>query len=185
MKKWIVLDRDGVINVDSDDYIKSPEEWHAIPGSLEAIAKLNWAGYHVLVASNQSAIAKGLLTEKNLTLIQQKMENELILVGGHLDGFFFCPHNPEDNCDCRKPKPGLLTAIAAQLNISLKDAPAIGDSLRDIQAAKSAGCLPILVLTGKGEKTLQLNSDHPDLKGVAVFPDLAAAVSNLLEIKSN
>lgn len=184
MKKWIVLDRDGVINVDSDDYIKSPEEWQAIPGSLEAIAKLNWAGYHVLVASNQSAVAKGLLTEKNLTLIQQKMENELILVGGHLDGFFFCPHNPEDNCDCRKPKPGLFTAIGTQLNISLQNVPAIGDSLRDIQAAKSAGCQPILVLTGKGEKTLQLNSNHPDLKGVPVFADLAAAVTMLLEKKS-
>jgi D-glycero-D-manno-heptose 1,7-bisphosphate phosphatase len=180
MKKWIILDRDGVINIDSDAYIKTPDEWHPIPGSLDAIAKLNWAGYHVLVASNQSAIGKGLLTEKNLELIQQKMENELIHAGGHLDGFFFCPHNQEDNCQCRKPKPGLFTAIETQLQISLKNVPAVGDSLRDIQAAKSAGCQPILVRTGKGQKTLKDNPNHPDLADVPVFENLADAVSHLL-----
>ncbi len=182
-KKWIILDRDGVINIDSDDYIKSPKEWEPIPGSLEAIAKLNWAGYHIAIASNQSAIAKGLLTDKRLEAIHKKMEKALFGVGGHIDGFFYCSHNPEDNCLCRKPKTGLFDAIADEFKISFKNVLAIGDSLRDIQAAKAAGCTAILVRTGKGEKTLKDNPNHPDLVNVTVYDDLAAAATAILTTK--
>lgn len=181
MNKWIILDRDGVINYDSDQYIKSPDEWIPIPGSLEAIAKLNWAGYHVVIASNQSGIAKGLFTDEILELIHKKMENALFDVGGHTEGFFYCAHNPEDNCICRKPKIGLLTAIAQEYKIKLTETYLIGDSIRDIEAAKTAGCIPILVLSGNGEKTMKTEKNNPILKKIRIYSDLAQATEAIIQ----
>ena len=175
--KLAILDRDGVINEDSDDFIKSPDEWIPIPGSLEAIARLNHAGYRVVVASNQSGLARGLFDIDGLNAIHQKMFDELAKLGGHIDSVFFCPHGPEDHCDCRKPRPGLLKAIADRLELDLAGIPAIGDSLRDLQAAAAAGAEPMLVLTGKGSKTLSKLEDFGD---VPVYPNLAAAVDALL-----
>ncbi|HEC14984.1 MAG TPA: D-glycero-beta-D-manno-heptose 1,7-bisphosphate 7-phosphatase [Sedimenticola sp.] len=175
--KLAILDRDGVINEDSDDFIKSPDEWIPIPGSLEAIARLNHAGYRVVVASNQSGLARGLFDIDGLNAIHQKMFDELAKLGGHIDSVFFCPHGPEDHCDCRKPRPGLLKAIADRLELDLAGIPAIGDSLRDLQAAAGAGAEPMLVLTGKGSKTLSKLEDFGD---VPVYPNLAAAVDALL-----
>lgn len=175
--KLIILDRDGVINHDSDFYIKSPEEWSPIAGSLEAIAKLNQAGYTVAVATNQSGVGRGFYDLATLEKIHTKMQNALKTLGGKIDKIFFCPHIPDENCNCRKPKSGLYQQIAQHYNCSLVDVPAIGDSLRDIQAAQIEKCYPILVLTGNGVKTLAQNKD---LQGVTIFPDLAAAVDALL-----
>lgn len=176
--KLIILDRDGVINYDSDAFIKSPDEWIPIPGSLEAIARLNQAGYRVVVATNQSGIARGLLDILTLNAIHQKMHKTAQQVGAHIDAVFFCPHAADDNCDCRKPKPGMLQQIGKRFNLSLKGVPAIGDSLRDLQAGFVLGCVPYLVLTGKGQKTRDKGGLPP---GTAVHADLASAVNHILK----
>lgn len=175
--RLVILDRDGVINEDSDAYIKSPDEWIPIPGSLEAIARLNRADYRVIVATNQSGIARGLFTLDTLNRIHEKMNRALADIGASLDAVFYCPHGPEDQCACRKPLPGLLHDIERRLNVSLQGVPAIGDSMRDLQAAVTVGAAPILVLTGKGRRTL---AKLDILAGVPVFEDLAAAVDALL-----
>ncbi|HEX8986812.1 MAG TPA: D-glycero-beta-D-manno-heptose 1,7-bisphosphate 7-phosphatase [Rhodocyclaceae bacterium] len=175
--KLIILDRDGVINHDSDQYIKSPEEWKPIPGSLEAIARLNQWGYRVVVATNQSGVGQGLFEMDVLNAIHEKMIKAAGQVGGRIDAIFFCPHTSGDGCECRKPKPGLLRDIAARYNVSLAGVPVVGDSLRDLQAAVAVDAQPILVLTGKGEKT----AVDPGLPAVTtVFPDLAAAVAKII-----
>jgi D-glycero-D-manno-heptose 1,7-bisphosphate phosphatase len=174
----IILDRDGVINYDSDEYIKSPEEWKPIPGSLEAIARLNQAGYRVVVATNQSGLTRGLFTLDDLHEIHSKMLKQLAEVGGVIEAIFFCPHSQKDNCTCRKPKPGLFYDIANRLSISLSGVPAIGDSLRDLQAAISSGASPVLVLTGKGRKTLEQLKTSEE---VPVYADLASVVNTLLQ----
>ncbi|HEU4844039.1 MAG TPA: D-glycero-beta-D-manno-heptose 1,7-bisphosphate 7-phosphatase [Burkholderiaceae bacterium] len=176
--KLIILDRDGVINHDSPDFIKSPAEWHAIPGSLEAIARLNQAGYRVVVASNQSGIAREFFDMTILNAIHQKMHMLAQQVGATIDAVFFCPHAAADSCDCRKPKPGMFDEIAKRYQVSLKGVPTVGDSLRDLQAGYNSGCVPYLVLTGKGEKTHSTGGLPP---GTQVFPDLAAMVSHLLK----
>lgn len=176
--KLIILDRDGVINHDSPDFIKSPAEWQPIPGSLEAIARLNQAGYRVVVASNQSGIARELFDMAILNAIHQKMHNLAQQVGATIDAIFFCPHAAADSCDCRKPKPGMFAEIAKRYNVSLKGVPTVGDSLRDLQAGYISGCTPHLVLTGKGEKTQETGGLPP---GTLVFPDLAATVQHLLK----
>jgi D-glycero-D-manno-heptose 1,7-bisphosphate phosphatase len=176
--KLIILDRDGVINQDSDAYIKSPEEWIPIPGSLEAIARLNHAGYTVVVATNQSGVGRGYYNLETLDAIHEKMNRLLAEVDGRIEGIFFCPHGPDDGCDCRKPEPGLFHQIREQFETDLQNVPAIGDSLRDLQAAQTVGARPILVLTGKGQKTLgQLDRDQ----AVPVYDDLAQAVDALLK----
>lgn len=175
--RLIVLDRDGVINHDSDAFIKSPTEWIPIPGSLEAIARLNHAGYRVVVASNQSGIARGLLDLDTLGRIHDKFHRMLRAVGGDVEAIFFCPHGPDDGCDCRKPKPGLFQEISKRLKTSLDGVPAVGDSFRDLQAARSVGARPILVRTGKGEKTL---ASGQDLHDIPVYSDLADAVDALI-----
>ncbi len=176
-QQLVILDRDGVINEDSDNYIKTPDEWIPIAGSLEAIARLNHAGYRVVIASNQSGLARGLFDINTLNAIHQKMFDALSKVGGHIDAVFFCPHGPDDDCQCRKPKPGLLLEIAERLDVDLDGAPVIGDSLRDLEAAADVGATPILVLTGKGKITQdKLTSFGP----VPVYQDLAAAVDALL-----
>lgn len=176
--KLIILDRDGVINHDSDHFIKSPDEWIPIPGSLEAIARLNQAGYRVIVSTNQSGIARGLFNILTLNAIHQKMHTAAQRVGAHIDAIFFCPHLADDNCDCRKPKPGMLQEIAKRYDVSLKGVPTIGDSLRDLQAGFVSGCTPYLVLTGKGEKTHAKGGLPP---GTTVHADLAAVVNHLLK----
>jgi D-glycero-D-manno-heptose 1,7-bisphosphate phosphatase len=158
--RWVILDRDGVINYDSPAYIKSAMEWQPIPKSLEAIAQLNQAGFKVVVATNQSGIARNLYTLETLQQIHHKMHQALAALGGKITEIFYCPHAPGDNCLCRKPRPGLLHQFAKQFNLSLTGLPMIGDSLRDLQAASAAGCQPILVNTGNGYQTLQ---QHPEL----------------------
>lgn len=176
--KLIILDRDGVINQDSDDYIKSVEEFIPLPGSLEAIARLSQAGYRVAVATNQSGIARGYYDIPTLNAMHDKLRQLLNSLGGNVEMIAFCPHGPDDNCDCRKPKPGMYLDIARRMECSLKDVPIIGDSLRDLQAAQAVGAQPILVRTGKGERTL---AKGDGLEGIPVYDDLAAAVAALLE----
>jgi D-glycero-D-manno-heptose 1,7-bisphosphate phosphatase len=176
--KLVILDRDGVINHDSAAYIKSPEEWKPIPGSLEAIALLSQAGYRVLVATNQSGVGRGLFEMATLNAIHDKMHRALSLAGGRIDGIFYCPHANDAGCNCRKPKPGLLEEIAHRFGVDLKGVPFIGDSLRDLQAAAAVGAQPILVLTGKGKKTRK-DGDLPE--GTVVYDDLAAAVRTILQ----
>ncbi len=174
----IVLDRDGVINHDSDAYIKSPDEWIPIDGSLEAIAQLNRHGYRVAVATNQSGIDRGLFSLDTLFEIHKKMYRLLAEVGGTLEGVFFCPHLPDKGCDCRKPKPGLLRQIERRLGVSLRDVPVVGDSLRDLESARAVGAQPILVRTGKGERTLTEHRDR--LQRITVDDCLYAVVDRLL-----
>ncbi|OGO90262.1 MAG: D-glycero-beta-D-manno-heptose-1,7-bisphosphate 7-phosphatase [Coxiella sp. RIFCSPHIGHO2_12_FULL_42_15] len=148
----IILDRDGVINFDSDNYIKSPEEWIPIPGSLEAIAMLNQKKHTVVIATNQSGMGRGYYLRSMLEAIHQKMQQELLKKHGHIDGIYFCPHTPEDHCACRKPRPGLLLQIKKDYPDLFPQAVLIGDALRDLQAARAAGCKAILVKTGKGSE---------------------------------
>jgi len=174
--KLIILDRDGVINHDSAQFIKSPEEWKPIRGSLEAIAKLNQWGYRVVVATNQSGVGRGLFDMDTLNAIHEKMMKAVAQVGGRIDAVFFCTHTDADQCDCRKPKPGMLAEIAARYNISLAGVPVVGDSLRDLLAAAAVGAQPMLVLTGKGIKT----ADDPAMPAeTTMFPDLAAVAAHI------
>lgn len=174
----IILDRDGVINYDSDQFIKSPEEWKPITGSLEAIARLCQADYRVVVATNQSGIERGLFDMAMLNAIHDKMHKACAQVGARIDAVFFCPHASGSNCRCRKPSSGMMEEIAARYNLnSLDGVPAVGDSLRDLQAAAGLGAQPYLVLTGKGMKT-QAAGGLPE--GTIVLPDLAAVVAELI-----
>ncbi|MEJ2142340.1 MAG: D-glycero-beta-D-manno-heptose 1,7-bisphosphate 7-phosphatase [Gammaproteobacteria bacterium] len=175
--KLIILDRDGVINQDSDDFIKSPEEFIPLPGSIEAIARLSKAGYTVAVATNQSGIARGYYTLDTLQAMHDKLASMLAKLGGHVDYIAYCPHGPDDNCDCRKPMPGMYHDIASHFNTSLTNVPVIGDSLRDLQAAHTVGATPYLVRTGKGERTI---AKGEGLDGVPIYDDLAAVVDELL-----
>jgi D-glycero-D-manno-heptose 1,7-bisphosphate phosphatase len=175
--KLVILDRDGVINHDSDHYIKSPEEWTPLPGSLQAIASLNQNGWRVAVATNQSGLGRGLFDMHALNAMHTKMHKALAAVGGRVDAVFFCPHLPEDGCDCRKPKPGLFIRIAERFGVPMNEVPMIGDTKRDLEAGAAAGCPPILVKTGKGEATLA-SGGLP--AGTIVFADLAAAAAHLI-----
>ncbi len=175
--KLVILDRDGVINQDSDAFIKAPEEWIPIPGSLEAIARLNHAGYRVVVCTNQSGIGRGLFDMATLNAIHAKMHESAFRAGAHIDAIFYCPHSADAHCQCRKPKTGMFVDISERFNMALKGVPAIGDSLRDLRAAADAGAQPILVLTGKGTKT----RDAGDLpRDTLIFADLSAAVEHIL-----
>ncbi|MDM8561269.1 D-glycero-beta-D-manno-heptose 1,7-bisphosphate 7-phosphatase [Candidatus Parabeggiatoa sp. HSG14] len=176
----IILDRDGVINHDSDEYIKSPDEWQPIPGSLEAIARLNQGGYRVVIITNQSGLARGLFTLDDLNQIHSKMLKQLSNIGGTIEAIFFCPHGDKENCRCRKPRPGMFYDLNNRLSIGLVNVPAIGDSLRDLQAAKTVNAQPILVLTGKGQQTL---INIKGIMDVPVYNNLATFVDNLLEGK--
>lgn len=179
MMRLIVLDRDGVINHDDPEHIRAPKAWRPIEGSLEAIARFTHAGWRVVVASNQSGIGRGLFDYGDLFAIHDKMVRMTAELGGRIDGVFFCPHGPDDGCDCRKPAPGLLRDIAERLGADLSTVPAIGDSWRDIQAARAAGATPILVRTGNGAIT---EKEHrKELANVAVHDDLASAAAALLE----
>ncbi len=178
--KLVILDRDGVINHDSDQFIKSPEEWKPIAGSLEAIAQLSQAGFRVVVASNQSGIGRGLFDMAMLNAIHAKMHKAVAQAGGRIDAVFFCPHPADSACACRKPKTGLFQEIARRYHIDLKGVPAIGDARRDVEAARTAGALPVLVRTGKGRATLEEGLPYE----VSVFDDLARAVTWILGQKT-
>jgi D-glycero-D-manno-heptose 1,7-bisphosphate phosphatase len=147
--KLVILDRDGTINQDSDEFIKSPEEWIPLPGALEAIAKLNHAGWQVVIASNQSGLGRGLFDVASLNAMHARMNKMLAGVGGRIEAVFYCPHTPEEDCSCRKPKPGLFTQIGERFGVELAGVPVVGDSVRDLQGGVAAGCEPHLVLTGK------------------------------------
>jgi D-glycero-D-manno-heptose 1,7-bisphosphate phosphatase len=176
--KLIILDRDGVINFDSPSFIKSPAEWKPIPGSLEAIARLHQAGWRVVVATNQSGVGRNLFDMDTLNAIHQKMHEAVHVAGGRIDAIFYCPHTADTQCECRKPKPGMFHRIGNCFNLDLAGVPAVGDSLRDLQAAAAVQAAPMLVLTGKGEKT---RADGGLPETTVVFPDLASVASHLLE----
>jgi len=175
--KLIILDRDGVINRDRADFVKSADEWQALPGSLAAIARLTQAGWRVVIATNQSGLARGHFDMAALNAMHQKLRRELAQAGGQIDAIFVCPHGPDDGCDCRKPRPGLFHQIARRYDVNLGGVPAVGDSLRDLQAAHTAGCQPWLVQTGNGVKT-EAAGNLPPGTGVAV--NLAAVVNSVL-----
>jgi D-glycero-D-manno-heptose 1,7-bisphosphate phosphatase len=178
--KLCILDRDGTINEDSADYIKSPGEWRPLPGALEAIARLNHAGWHVVVATNQSGLGRGLFDVAALNGMHAKMHTMLAAVGGRIDAVFYCPHVPDDNCHCRKPEPGLYEQIGERYGVELQGLPAVGDTARDLVAAVAAGCEPHLVLTGKAAalRDRALPESYP--AGTIVHVDLAAFADYLV-----
>ncbi|WP_031433832.1 D-glycero-beta-D-manno-heptose 1,7-bisphosphate 7-phosphatase [Methylomarinum vadi] len=177
--RYVLLDRDGVINYDSDEFIKSPEEWIPISGSLEAIALLNDNGYKVVVISNQSGVARGLFDLATLEQIHEKMRQKVAERQGEIEAVYFCPHGPDDNCRCRKPKAGLLEQFAAEYRVDLINLPFVGDSWRDIEAARVVGARPMLVKTGKGQRTL---AAHPDIN-IPVFESLYDAAKFIVTEK--
>lgn len=177
--KLIILDRDGVINQDSNDYIKSPEEFIPIPGSFEAITRLCHADFKIVIATNQSGLARGYYDLDILNSIHSKMHRLLGIHGGKIEAIFFCPHGPDDNCECRKPKTGMLDDIARRYDIPLTNIPFIGDSLTDIQAARAAGASPYLVKTGKGKRTIE-NVSGAELDNIPIYNDLNDVINHLL-----
>ena len=174
--KLVIIDRDGTINQDSDQYIKSPAEWKPIPGSVEAIARLTQRGWRIVVATNQPGIARGLFDMSTLNAIHAEMHRVVNLAGGRIDAVFFCPHAADSHCECRKPRPGLLREIGSRLDAELADVPMVGDSLRDLEAAAAVGAKPWLVLTGKGRKTRDAGGLPP---GTEIVADLAAVAARL------
>lgn len=177
LPRLVVLDRDGVINEDSDEFIKSPEEWRPIPGSLEAIARLHQAGVRVAVVTNQSGVGRGLYSEETLAAIHARMSQAVEAVGGRLAGIFYCPHRPDAGCACRKPKTGLLDRLEQALALPVIGEPFVGDRLSDLDAARAVGARAVLVRTGVGELTLRAIGDRV----AEVYPDLAAAVRTFLQ----
>jgi D-glycero-D-manno-heptose 1,7-bisphosphate phosphatase len=181
--KLVILDRDGTLNVDREDFVKSPEEWEPLPGALEAVARLNQDGWHVVLATNQPGIGRGLIDMTSLNAIHDRMNTELARLGGRIDAVFFCPHAPEDGCDCRKPQPGLILQIGDRFGIDLTRVPVVGDSLRDLQATRAAGAQPHLVLTGKAAAldAGEVEQMRHQIPGLQVHHDLAAFVDALLQ----
>lgn len=178
--KLVIVDRDGTINVERDGFIQTPAEWEALPGSLDAIARLNHAGWHVVIAANMPGLGRGLFDTAALNAIQTKMNKQLAAVGGRVEAMFYCPHTPDEGCSCRKPLPGLFQQIGERFKVDLRQVHAVGDSERDVQAAVAAGCIPHLVLTGKGApaQTHPLPPAYP--AGTRVHADLAAFATALI-----
>jgi D-glycero-D-manno-heptose 1,7-bisphosphate phosphatase len=172
--KLVILDRDGTINADSDDYIKSPAEWEPLPGAIEAIARLNHAGWHTVIASNQSGLGRGLFDVASLNAVHAKMHKMLAAQGARIDAVFYCPHSPDEGCQCRKPSPGLFEQIGERFGVDLKGTPVVGDGLRDLQAGVAAGCEPHLVLTGKGAAFRGQPLPETFPAGTVVHEDLSA-----------
>ncbi len=183
--KLVILDRDGTINEDSAEFVKTPEEWSPLPGALEAIARLNHAGWHVVIASNQSGLGRGLFDVAMLNAVHDKMNKMLAAVGGRIDAIFYCPHSSDDQCRCRKPGPGLMEQIGERYGVDLADVPMVGDSLRDLIAGTAAGCEPHLVLTGKGAvyRDSALPVTFPS--ATQVHADLAAFADFLISREAN
>jgi D-glycero-D-manno-heptose 1,7-bisphosphate phosphatase len=178
--KLVILDRDGTVNEDSADYVKSAEEWTPLPGALEAIARLNHAGWHVVIASNQSGLGRGLFDVSTLNAMHAKMHTLLADVGGRVDAVFYCPHAPDEGCHCRKPEPGLFEQIGERYGIDLKGLPMVGDTVTDVRAAVAAGCEPHLVLTGKGAAYKGRNLPDTFAAATQVHADLAAFADFLI-----
>ncbi|MEO8121291.1 MAG: D-glycero-beta-D-manno-heptose 1,7-bisphosphate 7-phosphatase [Rhodoferax sp.] len=178
--KLVILDRDGTINEDSDDYVKTPEEWEPLPGALEAIARLNHSGWHVVIASNQSGLGRGLFDVSTLNAMHAKMNKLLAAVGGRVDAIFYCPHAPDDGCRCRKPEPGLFEQIGERYGLDLHDVPMVGDSARDVLAGLAAGCEPHLVLTGRGAAYIGRSLPESFPQETRVHADLAAFADFLI-----
>ncbi|MDD3265555.1 MAG: D-glycero-beta-D-manno-heptose 1,7-bisphosphate 7-phosphatase [Burkholderiales bacterium] len=177
--KIIILDRDGVINQDSDKYVKSTDEFHIIPGSVDAIANLSQAGFKVIVCTNQSGLGRGLFSMEELNEMHEKMHQSVEQAGGAIDAIIFCPHTPDDKCECRKPKPGMILDICERFHVEkVSKVAMIGDSLRDLEAIYAAGGIPILVKTGNGKKTLAKET-LPE--GTMIFDDLLAASEYVIE----
>jgi D-glycero-D-manno-heptose 1,7-bisphosphate phosphatase len=175
--KLLILDRDGVINIDSDDYIKTYQEWQPLPGSLQAIARATKAGFTITVATNQSGVGRGLFSLIELANIHARMIEAVEDEGGRIEMIAFCPHTPEDKCECRKPKPGLLKRISKELGVGLDGVPYIGDSKRDMDAARAVNARPVLVRTGYGSQELE---KYPELAELETHADLAAAIDALV-----
>ncbi|MBP9954019.1 D-glycero-beta-D-manno-heptose 1,7-bisphosphate 7-phosphatase [Ottowia beijingensis] len=172
--KLVIVDRDGTICVEREGYIQTPDDWEPLPGALDAIARINQAGYHVVIAANLPGLGRGLFDMAALNAIQAKMNKQLAAVGGRVEAIFYCPHAPDEGCTCRKPLPGLFQQIGERYKVDLRNIHAVGDSVRDVQAAAAAGCIPHLVLTGKGApvQTDPLPPEFPP--GTRVHADLAA-----------
>lgn len=183
--KLIILDRDGTINEDRDDYVKSPDEWVPIGGALEAIARLNHAGWHTVIATNQSGLGRGTFDMAALNAMHVKMNQMLAKQGGRIDAVFFCPHAPGDACSCRKPLPGLFEQIGERFGVSLRDVPVVGDSLRDLQAGVAVGCQPHLVRTGKGGRldSAQIDALCAQVPGTHVHADLTAFAEHMIRVE--
>ena len=183
MMKLIILDRDGTLNEDRDDFVKSPEEWVPLPGALEAISRLNHAGWHTVLATNQSGLGRGLFDMASLNAMHLKMNQALAKLGGRIDAVFFCPHTPEEHCACRKPLPGLMHQVAERYGVALRDVPMVGDSLRDLQAGAAAGCPTHLVRTGKGAlfDDVKIAEVLQQVPGTQVHADLAAFAELLIQ----
>lgn len=172
--KLVILDRDGTINEEGAEPVETSEAWRPLPGALEAIARLNHAGWHVVVAANQAGLGRGLLEVATLNAIQSKMHKMLAAVGARVDAVFFCPHAPDEGCHCRKPEPGLFEQIGERYGVDITGMPAVGDSVEDLVAGAAAGCEPHLVLTGLGAvyRGHALPKSFPP--GTLVHEDLAA-----------
>jgi D-glycero-D-manno-heptose 1,7-bisphosphate phosphatase len=179
--RLVILGRDGILNVYREDHVKSPDEWEPIPGALEAVARLNHAGWHTVVATNQAGIGRGMIDMASINTVHQRMMQRLAEVGGRVDAVFFCPHAPDEGCSCRKPKPGLFEQISDRYGVEIKGMPTAGDSLRDLQAGYAAGCEPHLLLTGMGGACRGIEPLPPEYPpGTQVHDDLPAFVEFLL-----
>ncbi len=178
--KLVILDRDGTLNQDSAEFIKTPEEWLPLPGALEAIARFNHAGWHVVIASNQSGLGRGLFDVSMLNAIHAKMHKMLAAVGGRVDAVFYCPHAPDEGCHCRKPESGLFEQIGERYGVDLRGVPTAGDTARDVLAGARVGCEPHLVLTGKGAAYRGRRLPHNFPKATQVHEDLAALADFLI-----
>jgi D-glycero-D-manno-heptose 1,7-bisphosphate phosphatase len=181
--KLVIVGRDGILNRFREDHVKEPAEWEPIAGALEAVAKLNHSGWHVVVATNQSGIGRGMIDMASVNAVHLQMMKMLAARGGRIDAVFFCPHTPEDNCECRKPQPGMMLDIAQRYGVDLEDIPMVGDTLRDLQAARAAGCPPHLVRTGRAAHLTddELAQWRAAVPGMVVHDDLAAFASHLLQ----
>ena len=181
MTKLIILDRDGVINEDSDNYIRSVDEWIPVPGSINAIVELSKAGYTIAVATNQSGLARGYFPESELDAMHNKMNALVDADGGNIESVLFCPHGPDDNCQCRKPNPGMVKQLLTEHNVEASETWVVGDSLRDLQAGLNAGCKVALVKTGKGKRTIKaIEEREPQLKSIPLFENLKEFSEQLL-----
>ena len=181
--KLIILGRDGILNEFREDHIKAPEEWVAIPGALEAVSRLNHAGWHAVVATNQSGIGRGMIDMAAVNAVHAQMMKSLQHLGGRIDAVFFCPHTPEDNCDCRKPLPGMALDIGRRYGVDLRQVPMVGDTLRDLQAAQAAGCEPHLVRSGRAAtlSAAEVAELIAQVPGTFVHQDLGELATHLLE----
>lgn len=178
--KLVILDRDGTLNEDSADYVKTPEEWIPLPGALEAVARLNHAGWHVVIATNQSGLGRGLYDVSTLNAMHAKMHKLLAAVGARVDAVFYCPHGPDERCHCRKPEPGLFELIGERYGLDLHGVPTVGDTARDLVAGVAVGCEPHLVLTGKGAALAGRELPDTFPKETQVHADLGAFADFLI-----